>query len=184
MANLKSTHPMVKDDILAALPALSRPELEAIQAVCTSLLGGRPAAFEPGAGTLAAGLLNALCAAVNAAVTPSNLIGTTTGKTFDKHLPAVGRFLGAHFKGYDDNKLVELAFLRLLADLLRDDLKERGVTPTIGILVTNLTRLPEVFDNAYPGYLAAGMGGFILDRLRSGQVPKEAPLARKRARRI
>lgn len=173
-----------KDDILAALPTLTRPELEAIQAVCASLTGGHTAAFEPGAGTLAASLLNALCAAVNATVSPANLSGTATGKTFNKHLPAVTKFLAAHFKGYDDNKLVELAFLRLLADLLADDLKGRGVTPTIGILVTNLTRLPEVFDNAYPGYLAAGMGSFILDLIKSGKVPKETQVVRKKPRRI
>lgn len=175
---------MSKDEILAALPALTRPELEAIQAVTSSLLGAATAAFEPGAGTLAAALLNALCVAVNAAVTPSTLAGTTAGKTFNKHLPAVSKFLDAHFRGYDANKLVELAFLRLLADLLRDDLKNRGVTPTIGIMVTNLTRLPEVFDNAYPNYLEAGMGSFILQHLAAGQVPKATQMGRKKPRRI
>lgn len=175
---------MNKDEILAALPALTRPELEAIQAVTSSLLGAATAAFEPGAGTLAAGLLNALCVAVNAAVTPSTLAGTTAGKTFNKHLPAVTKFLDAHFKGWDANKLVQTAFLSMLMELLRDDLKERGVTPSLGIMVTNLLRLPEVFSNAFPNYLEAGLGDMVLRHFSKVQMPPKTPVVRKKPRRI
>lgn len=153
---------MTKDEILASLPVLNRSDLEAVAAIATSLLNGRTANVATKASPLAAPLFDALCGAVSATAALSNLSGTSTGKTFEKHLPGVTKFLDHHFKGWSDNKLVQLAFLGMLAELLRDDLKERGVTPTLGILVSNLGRLPEVFDNAYPNYLACGMGNVIL----------------------
>lgn len=175
---------MIRDQILAALPTLTRPDLEAVCSVAQSLLGGRLANSAVAASPLAAPLFEALCGAVNATAALSNMAGTTTGKTFEKHLPGTTKFLDHHFKGWSDNKLVQLAFLGMLAELLRDDLKERGVTPTLGILVTNLGRLPEVFDNAYPLYLEAGLGNLILNHFKKVQLPKATPVARKKPRRI
>lgn len=175
---------MTKDEILAALPLLPRPDLEAIAAIAQSLLGGRLSNAAVTATPLAAPLFGALCDAVNATAALSNMTGTTTGKTFEKHLPGTTKFLDHHFKGWDDNKLVQLAFLRMLTELLRDDLKERGVTPSLGILISNLGRLPEVFDNGYPGYLEAGMGSLILKHFRTVQLPEATPVARKKPRRI
>lgn len=170
-----------KDAILAALPTLSRPELEQVHAIATTLLGGHTGAFAGPAGTLAAPIFEALGGAVNAAVSLQNLSGTTAGKTFDKYLPAVTKFLDAHFDGWTHNRLVQSAFLRLLMELLRDDLKARGVNPSVGVMVSNLARLPEVFDNAYPGYLEAGMGAVVLDHFKKVQPP---PMVRKKPRRI
>lgn len=175
---------ITKDHILAALTTLTRPDLEAIQAVCSSLLGGRMGNVAAPANPLAGPIFNALSRAVNATVSLSNLTGTTAGKTFEKHLPAVGKFLDAHFKGWDSNKLVQTAFLSMLMELLRDDLKARGVTPSLGIMVSNLGRLPEVFDNAYPSYLEAGMGSLILNHFRKVHMPAKTSVARKKPRRI
>jgi hypothetical protein len=174
---------MNKDAILGALPNLSQPDLVAIHAMSGQLIKATGAVLsEPG--SLAAQLFEALSGAVNVTMPLSNLTGTTTGKTFEKHLPAVGKFLDAHFKGWDSNRLIQTAFLRMLMGLLRDDLKERGVTPSLGIMVTNLGRFPEVFDAAYPDYLAAGMGQMVLRHFEKIHMPPKTPVARKKARRI
>jgi hypothetical protein len=175
---------MTKDLILAALPTLTRPDLEQVAAMAQTLLGGRVGNVEPPASPLAAALIQALGEAINAPVPLSNLTGTTTGKTFQKHLPAIGKFLDAHFSNWSTNKLTQAAFLHMLMELLRDDLKERGLTPSLGIMVTNLGRLPEVFDNAYPGYLEAGLGDMVLRHFRKVQMPPQTPVARKKRRRI
>lgn len=175
---------MTKDEIIAALPSLTRPDLEQIHALASSLLGGHLGNVAGPAPTLAGPLIEALGGAINAAMPLSNLTGTTTGKTFQKHLPAVGKFLDAHFNGWSTNKLTQTAFLHMLMGLLRDDLKERGVTPSLGIMVSNLGRLPEIFDNAYPQYLEAGLGDMVLRHFKKVHMPPKTPVVRKRARRI
>ncbi len=175
---------MTKDQLLSALPSLTRPELEQVAAVAASLLGGRIANVAVPASPLAAPIFEALSVAANATVTLENLSGTTAGKGFAKYLPAVTKFLDAHFEGWAYNKLVQSAFLSMLMELLRDDLKERGVKPTLGVMVNNLGRLPEVFDNAYPGYLEARMGGLVLQHFSKVQRPAPTSVARKKPRRI
>lgn len=174
---------MNKDAVLATLPTLTRPELEQVHAIATTLLGGRTGNVAPAASPLAGALLAAVSEAVNATVTPSNLQGTASGRHFEKHLPSAIKFLNGHFEGWQDNKLVQTAFLSMLMELLRDDLKERGVTPSIGIMISNLTRLPEVFENAYPGYLEAGMGLVVLNHFKRQQIV-QTQVARKKPRRI
>lgn len=175
---------MNKDDVLSALPALTRPELEQVYAVAGTLLGDRTSAITAPAPPLAAELVSAVSGACNAMVSHQTLAGTTTGKTFDKHLPAITKFLDHHFDGWSHNKLVQAAFLSMLIELLKDDLRARGVNPSVGVLVGNLGRLPEVFDNAYPGYLEAGMGHVILNHFKKVQLPPKTPVGRKKPRRI
>lgn len=110
-------------------------------------------------------LFDALSGHLNAMAGWPTMAGTKYGKLLVKNAPAVEKFLNRHFEGWDRNKLKQMAFMRLLIGLLADDLKERGVPRTFGIMVTNLTRLPEVVDNAFPNYLAAGLGPELLKRL-------------------
>lgn len=174
---------MNRDDIIGALPKLSQPDLIAIQSLISALI--KPAGEVLGqAGGNGPIIFEALSGAVNATVALANLTDTATGKTFQKHLPAVTKFLDAHFKGWDANKLVQTAFLSMLMELLRDDLKERGVTPSLGIMVTNLLRLPEVFSNAFPNYLEAGLGDMVLRHFSKVQMPPKTPVVRKKPRRI
>lgn len=174
---------MRRDDIIGALPKLSQPDLIAIQSLISALIkpAGEVSGQAGGSGPI---IFEALSGAVNATVALANLTGTATGKTFQKHLPAVTKFLDAHFKGWDANKLVQTAFLSMLMELLRDDLKERGVTPSLGIMVTNLLRLPEVFSNAFPNYLEAGLGDMVLRHFKKVQMPPKTPVVRKKPRRI
>lgn len=157
---------MTKDDILAALPKLTRPDLEAVQAVCTSLLGGRTGHVAAGATTLAAGIFEALTGALNVSMSYSNL-PTATERQFRQKLPTFTSFLDKSFEGWNKNKVSQLAFLKMLFELLIADLRKRGAQPTIGIMVVNLNRMPEVFNDAFPGYIDAGLAKLVLKNFQA-----------------
>lgn len=182
--NMTKIEGVKKDQILEALPGLSASDLTMIQATITGLLGGRIGNVAAPAGTLAAPLFEALCGAVNATVPLSNIVGTPTGKTFQKHVPPTQQFLDRYFKGWDRQAIVQMAFLRMLMELLCEDLKTRGAAPTVGVMVTNLLRLPEIFENAYPGYLDAGLGDMVLRHFTKVRLSAKAQVGRKKPRRI
>lgn len=157
---------MDKDKILAALPALDRASLGAIQAVIASLLNGPTAAHDKGATELTLAVFNALQATVGQPTAYKTFAQTTAAKHLQKRLPDMGTFLNANFSGWDKNKVGQQAFLQMLFGLLADDLKSRGVKPTLGIMVNNLGRLAEAFNDAFPGYLTGKMGALILKRFQ------------------
>jgi len=156
---------MNKDSILAALPTLTRADLEAVHATAASLLGARGAMVASTATSPAADLFEALSGHLNVTAAYATVAGTKPGKLLIKNAPAAYKFFNAHFPGWDESRVTKLAFLHMFADLLVSDLKERGVTPTFGIIVANLIRLPEVFENAFPGYLENGMGHLVVKNI-------------------
>ena len=157
---------MTKDKILAALPTLDRASLEAIQAITASLLNGPTAAHDKGVTELTLALFNALQAVCGQPTAYKTFAQTTAAKHLQKRLPDVTTFLDDNFNGWDKNKVSQQAFLQMLFGLLADDLKSRGVKPSLGIMVNNLGRVAEVFDQAFPDYLAGKMGGMILKRFQ------------------
>lgn len=166
---------MIKDEILTALPLMSHSDLMAIHAMAGHLLQPHPLGGNDGASTLAPILFDALQATAGGTVPYASVALTKTGKLLIKNAPNVEQFFNKHFKGWDKNKIVKLAFIQLMTMLLSDDLKERGVTPTLGIMVANLNRLPEVFRNAFPGYLETGVGPLLLKKLTSASVVRNNP---------
>jgi hypothetical protein len=158
-----------KDDILAALPTLSRADLESVHAMAAHLLGAQGSVSN--GGTPDAPLLfEALSGQLNGIMGWPYVAATKQGKLLQQRAPEVTKFLTKHFRGWDKNKITQLAIMQLMISLLREDLKERGVQASFGILVANLNRLPEVFSNAFPGYLESGMGPLLLKNLLSASV--------------
>ena len=122
---------------------------------------GRTGAVQNVAGTACQLTLNALAA--TAGLTNATIsLPERTQNQFNAKCPKFISFLNEHFKGWDANKNSQLAFLKMLFELLADDLKERGVNPTVGIMVASLGRIPELIDAAFPDYRASGMTDLIL----------------------
>lgn len=148
-----------KDTILGALPALSQVDLAAIHAVAGQLLGAATGRSKNQPTVDSSLFFDALGAALGQPVFGFN---PTIRLRFDKALPALTSFLDTDFKGWDANKVGQIAFLRMLFNLLVKDLKERGVPPTLGIIVNNMPRIPEVFDAAFPGYRESGIAAEMI----------------------
>lgn len=156
---------MTKEKILAALPKLTRPDLEAVAAMAGHLLGGRVGNTPPPVSPIADLIFSALVTTLGQPMALGSYSPTAT-RAFLKKLPALEAFMGESLGLWKEAKVVQIAVLRMVFDLLREDLKSRGVNPTIGIMVVNMGRIPEVFDDAFPNYLQAGMGPVILKRFK------------------
>lgn len=152
---------MTKDQILTALPSLSRPELEAVQAVALSLLGGRVSRLSPKASQTAEIIFDALAATISHP-TPYGSMPNHLASQFDRHSANLIIFFDQYFKGWDDSKIVQTGFLRMIFSLIAGDLREHGITPSIAMLIRNLPRIYQIVDNAFPGYLRGNMGHMIL----------------------
>lgn len=150
---------LTKDQILAALPTLGKADIEAVYSMAGHLLGQLGAVQGPqnvGATLLADMTFTALGAALGHP-RPYQTYSPTAKRQFEAKIPTLISFLDGNFKGWDRTKNVKIAFLQMIFGLLVKDLRGRGVNPTIGILITNLQRVPEVFDNSFPGYRESGI---------------------------
>lgn len=152
---------MTKDQILAALPKLSQADLGIIIAAAMHLQAATGTQANQPAG-LGHAIFNALGATVGAFVPYESFAVTKTARQLEIRLPDLEKFLNKEFPGWDVNKLTQTAFLRMLVNLIANDLTGRGVKPTFGSVVINLHRLPDIFDDAFPHYLINGLGPLVL----------------------
>ena len=155
---------VTKGQILASLPKLSHAELQEISAVIGHLLTAGAAVPIDEANPQVALSFDALSAALKLTAPLSSLPPALAVK-LAKQADPLWVFSHQHFEGWDDNKLKQIAFLRLMFKLLKDDLTRIGIKPTYTTMVHNMHRMPEVFDSAYPGYRDAGLAYIILNRL-------------------
>jgi hypothetical protein len=159
---------VTKEQILAALPNLNKAELRAVHATAGHLLGatGGADASIAAPGSVGAIIFEALSGALCASM-PYASLPTATARQFEGRVPGFVAFLDANFAGWNKNKVGQLAFLRMMFHLIKDDLNERKVKPTIGVVIVHMSRMYEVFENAFPNYLSNGLGPMILKNFKS-----------------
>jgi hypothetical protein len=164
---------MKKDSVLAALPSLTVDELIAVQTVCASLLKAHTGALpaQADAGTIA--IFNALAATSGACISLDSL-SPTLRKAFDNKVLAFTSFLDKGFKGWDNSRVSQYAFLRSMFDLLKANLIAIGLNPSLTLLINHLHRMPQIIDDAYPGYIWSGVGDLILRHFQNDRMVKKA----------
>lgn len=156
-----------KSQIIALLPKLTHAELAEVRTAIKMLgaLDGGPAPAAPTQGDdwLLSGIATYL---VRRGLLPESkaffeLKRRDAYKQYLSKLPALMGFLT---KLEQDNKLgrrhrITVAFLcaRSLGDML-----ERRNYFSVGAMLSQIDKMPEALDNAYPGYIEAGLFGFIL----------------------
>jgi hypothetical protein len=151
---------MDKDEILRALPKLPKADLEAIHALAGHLLG--PA--NGGLGEQGQAVFDALAASLGLTASYASMAASKPARLFIQRLPAFVAFVGKNFPGWDDTKVGQQAFLRMLFGLIITDLNKRNVTASFGMVVSNMGRLPEIIESAFPDYLKSGLGKIILEK--------------------
>jgi hypothetical protein len=140
---------MSKDRVLALLPKLKRDELQEVRAVLNNLLSQNTPITN----------VELWLDAIKVVLGVGFIVKTRTPK---KHFDTAEEFLK---RVLPEHRRVNLmAGRQRLVSLLANDLKKRKVNPTVGIIIANLGRLPEVFDNAYPGYRDSGLAWMIFAR--------------------
>jgi len=146
--------------LLASLPSLSKADLATVCAAADSLLGligGLPATSNNPAATP---LFDAVTHALGLRLGFAAFQATATYKTFRRGEVAVNDFVDAAFPEACD-KVSRNAILIFLVECLMDDLKARHVPLSIGALCNNLERAPQVFRDAFPGYVENGLAHLI-----------------------
>ena len=152
---------MIKDEILAALPKLPKGDLMAIQAVLNHLLGGPTGPLNAGGTVIAPVMFEALARALPLAISPLN-VPSQTMRLYNERAAQIVLWLNENFTDWNTKKVTELAFLTSLFDLLIKDLRKNKITPTLGVVITHMIRIPKVFDDAFPGYIKSRMGNLVL----------------------
>lgn len=71
-------------------------------------------------------------------------------------------------KGQTLNRVSMRAVKRFLLDLVIRDLQREGITVTVLTVCHGMQAISELFENAYPGYLKAGLGFRLVKSLLKG----------------
>jgi hypothetical protein len=144
------------NDLLATLPSLSKHDLALVRGAADRLLGVSAATAGP--------LYDALTNVLRLKLGFAQFQRTATYKIWQKAEPGVVSFMNEGWPGL--SKVATMALMTYLLELLVSDLKGRGVPVSLGAVVSNLGRLPEVFDNNFPGYAEAGLCGLVFNAMR------------------
>ena len=158
--------PISKDNILGALPGLSDQDLETVLATASSLLNSRTGPKGQALTAQAAPFFNALQAALGSTMPYSAIANTSHATRFHNKVLPLAKYLDQQFPGWDKSQISQLAFLTMLFGLVVTDLKSRELTPSIGMLINNLPRIPSLLDAAFPDYVQGGLASIILKRFQ------------------
>ena len=148
---------MKKDQIIAALPLLNEADLKAISAVLSSLLGNGASATPTPVEGPQAWLFVAIQSILNGVYQPPSSL-----KGFHSNSVIFIEFVKVNFPAALNKKIVGIAVMKQLVSLIADDLRDKKVPVTWGTLVQNLSRIPSVFDAAFPGYIESKITGLLM----------------------
>jgi hypothetical protein len=146
--------------IIATLPTLTKADLAAVRGAADALLGPQAAPT----GTPATPLFEAVTRALGLRLGFAAFSQTATYKPYKRGEQAIADFLGTAFQAPWDRVTLN-AMMQLLTECLTDDLKARKVPLSLGTLCNNLERAPQVFHDAFPGYIESGHGNIILRQI-------------------
>jgi hypothetical protein len=153
---------MKTQEIIAALPKLTRGDLEAVHAVAAHLLDATVTGHNS---PMAALVFEAISKALNSPI-KLNMMPESLVQRLEKKVPSLILLFNADFNGWDATKNLQIAFLRYMMILLRVDLEYLKLNPSPKIMVDNLSRVGEAFDRAFPNYRASGLGDWIVKKLQ------------------
>lgn len=142
--------------VLSLLPVLSQSELATVKTAAEQLL------VSSGAGSDEPDLLyDALTAALNVKL-PYSHLPRQMRKAWDKNTPIVVQFMEVNWKVTKTHKIMRMAMMKFLINLVIDELKAQRVPVSLGTVITNLHRIEEVFDRHFPSYRESGLSGLIV----------------------
>ena len=153
--------------IIATLPTLSKADLAAVRGAADALLGPTAAPND----TPATPLFEAVTRALGLRLGFAAFSQTATYKPYKRGADAIAGFLGSTFP-LAENRTTRNALHSLILECLIDDLKARRVPLSLGALCNNLERAPQVFRDAFPGYIEGGVVNVIMAKITRGKDAK------------
>ncbi len=151
---------MDKDQILAALPALNHTDLQAVAAVTGKLLADTADGV---AGDPAKWLYEALAGMLGLPFSYDYMQRQHSAKQFNANAPVFLAFMTANLgERVFHKKVVCIAVMNTLLQLICDDLKAKRVPVTLGTVSMNLPRIATVFEQAFPGYIESNLASMAV----------------------
>lgn len=161
------------DAVVSDLPSMGYDGLLKVRQAVELLLAGNAAA--PAMTGPPDGLEGILFDAMEAELTKRGLRRTlpfdafkrsSHYRTWRQAIGGIQDFLTKEFNGHIKDKRDKVALCRLLISTLCDELRERDIPLGYGTVASNISRLSEVFDRSFPGYLQCGMAHIVVHMLR------------------
>lgn len=156
--------------ILAALPSMSASDLSLLAGAIRQLQGGEP----PPTGEERAGgplfeavkaVLGAKGLAFSRGDTYANFAKSKQFKAWEEGSERVTDFVRAHFGRL--KKVEELRLYKMLLPILLDKLTAQKVPISLGSVCSNIGRLTDTFDIAFPGYIGSGLARVVIKSMRN-----------------
>jgi hypothetical protein len=142
--------------VLSELAKLNKKELATVRAAIEQLLGPDKALASP---PVALTLYEAVRVAGGQDKLPLERVKRFGWVRFSTE---AALFIESTWPQAKHNKIVRMGLERLLISLLIEDLRGKNINITVGSVVRNLGRLPEVFDSEFPGYRINKLQSLIL----------------------
>ena len=139
------------NELIAVLPSMSKHELAVLRGAIERLLGHQASPASP--------LYAALTAVAGVKLPYQRFQASASYKAWPQNEKLVLTFIR---DTWDPTKVTEAALSQYLMGLLADDLKGRGLPVSVGTLAVNISSIPQVFEQAFPGYRAAGLAQWVL----------------------
>lgn len=149
------------DEVLAALPKLSQPELASVRAALEHLLVHQVDELDT-----TSPLYIAMSELLGVGLSFRDFHNAQSYSTWRKVAPKVVAFMEATFP--HTTKVTKFAMMTFMLEALMDDLKGRGVPLTLSTVTVNLARLPALFDQEFPGYRESGKAHLVLKAMTKG----------------
>lgn len=153
--------------VISSLPSMGRTELRNMQQAISLLLAEQPATdARHQADSFEMLLYQAVAEELKSRGIRQHIpfeafTQTRQYKAWKRGLQHVKDFISSQFKNHAKDERAKRGLLRLLISALCDELKERNISVGLSTIASNISRLPEVFDNAFPGYLSSGLAFIV-----------------------
>lgn len=164
------------DTIASQLPQMSAEELSKIRQLTDMLLGGnKPTDAKPDDPTeriMYQALRSELSSlGLNSNISFSTFTESNYYKNWRRGLKVVDEFITKSFRGYVKTETQRLGLCRVLIQALIKDFKRNEIPVSVGTIARNIHRIPQAFDNAFPGYIESGMAYLVPQAMLRGKKP-------------
>lgn len=156
------------DNIVSQLPSMSVSELSKIKQLTELLIGGQgQETYDTDDERL---LFQALkselsAAGLHSALSYSSLTGKYQ-KPWKRSVQVVSEFMDTSFAGLATTEAQRLGLCRIFVQAMIKEFKKRGIPVSLGTLASNLHRVQQAFDRAFPSYLQSGLAPLIVKSMQ------------------
>lgn len=157
------------DAIASHLTTLKQSELQKIRQLTDLLMGGGVSTTQPD-DPFERIILEAIKSelsreGVRSAISYSSIMESKYAKAWRKGVGVTSEFVEKTFKDHIKTDNHRLGLCRVLARITIDELKKREIPISIGTIASNLQRVPQSFDNAFPGYIKSGLAYLVAESM-------------------